>query len=563
MAFTATAQSGEFHYLVEFSLDSTTLRYADEDLTLKLSATAHAFYEGRLPQSGILVRDLGSFLEPKEVVNTYTVNIDNKDGVVGGLVVNNTWANRTARIYLGEGRNKANYSEIYKGYVAFPNGIRWDEAEAQVTVVDSRLRYRKYIPGVNSRFYATAPANAIAGTVVYPKVEPRYRSEPIPVIYGNWSSAAGSGAAVPCICIDTDTKEFKVAGHRLHSIDKYMLNAVRLNPRTQLVSFASTGVSLSAATFRLSGLAYDATTDTVSVNCKGVVTVNGTALEAPGAVLKHLLANYVGLTGSDFYGTAFQDFDDAAGIAEYKVRRRMAGEESSETVISELLNECNADMRFSGGQYSPKFRQLDLDSARLDVGESDIVLADESEERGEFAVEYDPDRFYTNYLKVSYDWDPVDNRYQNAMVAQLAKEVANVTAIVQRSMNFNWLHTAGGVEDRAMRELYVYSSEPAVVDLKLTRRAVLMDLADQFDLTYSAFSDRTFQVRRMEIDLGEMTVRVRAYDLFANQYGKWTSDTAPSWTAATDRQRADQGFWCDASGLADPGNPSSDISKWY
>lgn len=563
MAFTATGASGEFHYLVEFMLDSTTLRYADEDLTIQLTPTAAAFYEGRLPESGSLVRDLGSFLEPKEVVNTYSVGIDNRDGSIGALVVANTWANRNVRIYLGEGRHKTNYSEVYRGTVAFPNGIRWNDQSVDVTVVDARLRYRKYIPPVNDRFYQTVPTSAPAGTVAYPHIEPRYKATPIPVVYGNWCSTAGSGAAVPCICIDTTTKTFKVSGNRLQSIDKYMLNAVRLNTRTQLVSFASNGVSLSATTFRLSGVAYDATTDTMSVNCRGMMTVNGTLLEYPGAVLNNLLTRYVGLSGGDLNGTAFHDFDVAATTAEYKVRRRMAGEESSETLICELLNECNADMRFTTGQYSPKFRALDLDADRLNIREDDIVLAEEEEERGDFAVEYDPDRFYVNYLKASYDFDPVDERYQNAMVVKLAKEQANVTATVQRSMNFNWLHSAGGVEDRVLRELYLYSAEPAVVDLNLTRRGVLLDLADQFDLTYSSFEDRTFQVRRIEIDLGKMTARVRGYDLFANQFAKYTADDASAWSVATDQEKADQGFWVSDDGLADPGDPNSDVSKWY
>jgi hypothetical protein len=572
MAFTASGASGEFHYLAEVYLDGTTLRYADEDLSIRLWPTAGAFYEGRLPQSAVLVRDLGSFLEPKEVVSTYNMVIDNADSQVSPLLSTYTWANRPVRVYIGEGRDKANYSEIYRGNVAFPNGITRDQKSVQVTVVDSRLRYRKYIPPMETRFYDST-ADSRPGTP-YPKIELRNKAKPIPIVFGNWSSAAGSGASIPCICIDTnvtaapytpasEVKKFKIAGHRIKSIDKFLWNAVRLSYKTDLVSYASNGVSLSAGTFYLSGIPYNATTDTVAVNCKGLVTANVSLVEKPGETLRTLLTSYVGLSATDLNVTAFHTLDTTSDLSDYKLRRYLNGEESSETVIQELLNECACDMRFVRGKYSPKVRTLTQDSERLAFREDDIVVRSEDEEVGDYRVEYDPDRFYVNHLVVKYDYDPINDTYQGAVVARTQAEISDATAAVQRVMNFKWLHSSGGAIDRTIREISLYCVEPAVIETTFTRRATLLDLGDQIDLTYDSYNAYPFQVRHTELDLGNMTMKVRAYDLWANVLGKWTADSAPAWTIATVNGRKISGFFTDAAGLADPGDPYSARSTWY
>lgn len=551
MAFTATAQSGEFHYLAEFMLDSTTLRYADTDLLLKTGTYTGAFYQGRLGQSAVLSRNLGSFLQPRETINTFVLPVDNSDGVVSGVIRSATFANREVRLWIGEGKFKDNYSLVYRGTVAHPNGIRWNERAAEFTVVDKRASHRRYIPPPSQTFFLTT----------YPRVEGRYKYTPIPVVYGDFSSAAASGVAIPVACSDTSTLKFKVASHALKSVDKFMLNGVRLNPRTAVVSFASTGVSLSDASFYLSGQAYNATTDTLSVNCQGIQSANGTLLTLAPDVMKNMLTAYLGVSGGDLNGTAFNDW--ATDGDAYQVRRFIRTSTSSEILLSELLAETQTDLRFVNGQYSPKLRQPDVISSRLAIGEADIILADQQQEVADFAVDNDPDRLYTNYIKARWQWDPANGQFVSSKIVSADSAEDDVLGRYERSMDFNWMYQSSEVDNRVARELYIYSTEPVTVELGLARRAILQDLADQIDLTYNAFTAKTLQIRALDINLGQMTARVRGYDVFSTGFGKWTADGAPTYSAATPAQRLESGYWCNAAGLANGGIPTSDISRWY
>jgi len=204
VAFSASGKSGEYHMLVEFMLDSTTLRYADEDLSVQQSNTTGYFYAGRVLPGGVLVRDLGTFLEPHESVQNYEVTIDNTDGHAQDLINLHTFANRRARIWLGEGSRKSQYSEVFSGFVAHPNGVSWDEDAAQFTIIDQRVRHRRTLPV--SRFTA------------FPTIEQKGKNQPIPIIYGDWSLSAGSGngsLSIPVICNDmvASQKRFKIADH--------------------------------------------------------------------------------------------------------------------------------------------------------------------------------------------------------------------------------------------------------------------------------------------------------------------------------------------------------------
>jgi hypothetical protein len=550
--FSATGQSGDFHYLVEFLLDSTTLNYADEDLSLRDGAVTGAFYSGRLPPEGTLTRTLGTFIEPRESVDAFDVPLDNSDNSLAELINNSTFANREVRIWLGEGNNKANYSRVFTGFVAHPNGISWDERQARFTVIDKRIKDRKVLPLAASKFT----------TDVFPNIEKKNKATPIPIVYGNWSSLAASGVSIPCVCTDQRAtgSSFQFASHGIKSVDRFLKNASVLTGRSGAANSVKP-VSLATATFDISGYAYNATSDTVSVNCQGLQSANSTLYELPGDILRNLLTSYLGLTTSDINGSSFNELSTkTSGVS---CRRFIKTETASDTVITELLNETQIDLRFVNGQYDPKFRKLDSSSTRTDYQESDIVLIDEDNEQADFNVTYDPDRFYTNQIPANYQYDPIDAKFLNATTLNNTSAILRDEATVERVMNFYWLFDKTIVENRIRRELVVFSTEPPSIDLTLTRRAMLKNLGDQVDITYNIFDNNSFQIRRMETNLGTMTTRIQAYDIFTDSWGGWAADGSPAWAAASINQRQDQGFWCDALGRADPADANSDLSKWY
>ena len=551
MAFVASGKSGEYHMLVEFVLDSTTLRYADEDLSIQQSNTTGFFYAGRIAGGGTLVRNLGTFLEPHETVQNFDVSVDNSDGHAQNLINLHTFSNRKVRVWLGEGDKKSQYSEVFTGFVAHPNGVSWDEDEATFTVIDQRIKHRRTLPA--SRFTA------------FPQIEPKGKNQTIPIVYGDWTVGAGGGGngslAIPVICnnMTASQKRFKVCDHGLHSITRYLRNGVALNATTQI-----NNICLTNGTFRIAtAVAYSGTTDTIAVNCKGIKTVNGTLIEEPMDVLRNIQTAWLGLTATDLNITAYGDAQNTSGTGSEVVRRFISAELSSEQLIKELLNESQIDMRFVGGKYSPKYRTLDLESARTDFRESDIMLADLQTEKADFGVWKDPDRFYANKVRSYYRYDPVNTLYDGSYTRQITAAVAEASAVVERMMQFDWYYRTSETELRVDRELATFTKEPVNIQFRAGPRALLLNLADQIDLTYNIFTERVVQVRRIETDLFGMTSRLSGFNLFMLGLGRWTSDTAPTWNAATQTERDSQGFWCDSNGFASASDTSSqNVSRW-
>ena len=561
MAFNLTgAGSGEFHYLAEIFLSGTTLRYADEDLSLVVSGGATGyFYAGKLPAGGVLVRDLGTFLEAKEAITNLDLTVDNSDGAQSTIINTYVLANKEVRVFLGEGEYRSGYSEVYRGNIARPNGVRWDDDAATYTVIDKRIKDRRYLP-----------LTTFSVTGAYPNVEARYKNTKVPIVFGNWSSAAGTsaelakGLTVPAVMSSTLTRTFTVAAHGLKGIDRILKNSVVLNPGQWI------NKNLTAATFRITGVAYDATTDIMSVNCQGIATIGGSLIEKPGRVLRSLYTTFLGLTSGDLDLTAISDVDTASGNE--VVRRFIDTEISSETLCAELLNESNTDLRFVRGKYSPKYRSMDLAAGTVQIYEDDLIARSEVPERAEFSVERDPDRFYANRIRSQWRYDPINGVYnvgaQGSTPAYMVNDIAKQSehgSVVERLLDFDWYYDDTLTKARVQRELSIFTKETLNIRLGLTRRAMGINPADQVRLNYDVFSNRAVQIRRVENNFDDMTTRLSGFNLFMLGMGRWANDTDPSWSMASLDQRAAQGFWCDATGWASSAaDPTSYLaSRWY
>lgn len=540
MAFAPTGAPNAYHVLVEFALDSTTLRYADEDLSIQSSATAGAYYEGRLTRTGTIRRQLNSVLEPRERIETYDVILDNRDLVLARLLTVCTFANREVNIWLGTGVCKASYSNVFPAAVVHPNGITWDEDEATITVADRRLKDRKILP-LNK--YTTTD---------WPHLEPRAVAQPRPIWYGDWRSTVGDGLAVPATCVNTSTKTFRVADHGVLQVERVLKNAAALNLTTQV-----TGLNLTLAQFSLSGVSYDATSDIVSVNGQGIKTAAGTCIQDPAMVLKDLQTRFCGVSSAAINGTAYHTLDANLTFA---VRRFINQTDSTETYIGQLLNESNIDLRFVAGQYAPRWRILDLAAERTDFWEDD-VLTDQTE-KADFRVEYDPERYYCNQIRARGAWDPVDERYTQSNTANLTTEQRNVCAVIAREWDLQWLYDPDDIAERIGNEVSTYGANPLTVHVGLGPRALMLNLADQIDLTYSILTERPLSLRYIETNLVDMTVRARGDDVYyLGGVGRWAGDGAASYATAPS---GDIGYWSNSVGYIVTGSPgTANRSRWY
>ena len=540
MAFTATAAPGEYHVLVEFVLDSTTLRYADEDLSIQSSNTVGHFYEGRLSRAGTIRRQLNSVLEPRERIETWDCVLDNRDLALAQLINVCTFANRDVNVWLGQGITKGSYSNVFPAAVVHPNGITWDEDEAVITVADRRLKDRRILP------------LAVYTTASFANLEPRSVGVPQPIWYGDWRYNSGTQLAIPANCVNTLTQTFRVAGHKVGQIQRVLKNAVALNLTTQV-----SGISLSTSQFSLVGQTYNACTDIISVNGRGFVTANASTIERPAETLKHLQTYWCGVSSSAQNGTAYHTVD---GQVSFSVARHIAEQDSTETYTGELLNENNIDLRFVAGQYAPRWRILDLEADRVDFYENDILHDDT--EKADFRVEYDPERYYCNQVRARGAWDPVDERYTQTNTANMTTEQRVIGATVTREWDLHWLYDPDLIAERIGNEVAMYGNNPMTVNVGLGGRALMKNLADQIDLTYSILTQRPLSLRYIETNLVDMTVKARGDDVYyLGGVGRWAGDSAVSYATAPS---GDIGYWCNSVGYIVTGSPgTANRSRWY
>jgi hypothetical protein len=77
---------------------------------------------------------------------------------------------------------------------------------------------------------------------------------------------------------------------------------------------------------------------------------------------------------------------------------------------------------------------------------------------------------------------------------------------------------------------------------------------------------QTFQILTIEKHLAENRVGLKLDNLNGTAYlvGMWCADAAPAWSAASEQQRLEQGFWTDDDGLVVPGDwATADKSVWW
>lgn len=174
------------------------------------------------------------------------------------------------------------------------------------------------------------------------------------------------------------------------------------------------------------------------------------------------------------------------------------------------------------------------------------VLYDENPaKKGSFEVEtvtHDA----TRYLNSSENYLKIETYLKNSSDAQL---------IAQR---INFLYRGINVEiDFAERGIRMMDHE-LYQRVKVTKTRA--------SSTAGTLTSRLMELLEIEKDFVTPRVTGRLGDLrgLVDVIGKWTEATAPTWSAATDEEKAASGFWTDANGLADASDlESAGVSRWW
>jgi hypothetical protein len=518
MTFIPT-NSGEYHLIAQIYLTGLTLYYADSNLSM---SDGH-YYDGRMSASA-LSRAFSSFTEPTQRQSTITITLRDEDLTIRQLLDTYVWGNRRVKLYIGKGRNLSDYKLEFNGLIKYPDGIDFDLEKVNIQLRDSR----------NSD-WVILPANKFWKTD-YPHLEDAAEGQPIPIAYG-----AFSYLPMPVRCIDTTLNEFKIADHAIVDILQVYLNGDPVN---------NTNENLTLATFRIS--AYDPASDVVTVSFLGKLT-GYTSFTDPISVLYDLL-DYENVLSENI---DFETLDELAiEFKDFRCRRYINEEISSNTLIEDLAIECGFDVFIIDGRYTARSRcpQLITD---LDIDEMSILT-------DSFKVETDPESLYANKINCYYSYSPQIRDYLLMGQENNIYEQGRLGQIIPRTINFKWLYQKSDVYIVAQRLLMLYSREINVIQITALGDAILLDLADHVGITFGHYFRRPMMIREVTKNFDVMSCTIYGYDMIKHMLpGYWTDDDAPSYEDATPEQRAIMGYWTNDIGEAKPGDPDSVKSCWW
>ena len=543
MALNTTSAIQEWRQLVEITLTGKTLRYSRDPVIFDDGT----LYESRLLSMSTMTLSAGQLLEPRVTMPRMSIELDNADNEIATLLDTYEWGNQTVTIKLGQGTAPADYTTVFVGTIQYPGGVSFDDTSARFELDDKRQKDERVLP--KTKFFATTYAN----------VEEKSRNLAIPLVYGDWRTSAAGGEKVPCYCINTSTRQFKIAAHALKSIDNIYKNG-------SAATIAST--DLANGEFVMTD-AYDQTTDIVTANVRGAThdgSASGTLLEQLPDIVQDILTTQLGVTSGNIDSTAFDAWE--SNLGDVKTRRHISAETSSNTIITEALVEGFADLIIVDGKYTPKYRLAgltDLDTYR------DFDMVSSSDGIKQFSVQRDPERITLNQIVAEYRYDPTNLKYAGRFDLEDSAAIALVGTRRRRRMKYQWIYIDADAETRAERELYTFSDELEMATVGIGPRAMTKIPTDQFRLIYSKYTDASgygvpFMIRDISVDFNNMRTQVRGWNILTLAAGRYTAATAPNWTSSTLAQREEHGFWTDADGFADPaGTPdaTSKSSRWF
>ena len=471
--------------------------------------------------------------DPKVVAARQSISIDNSDDQYTTYFDDYTWISRAVTIKAGQGTTAADYETVHTGRVLVSGGVSFTEQAMVVNIDDDRNKDADVLPP--NKFF----------TSTYPNVEDKSATQPIPIVYGDWSASQGA-ERVPAFQIDSTVGtggKFKWAGHAVKDLESVWLDDGTGAPTSVAFSAENNG----DATFTLD-VAYAPDTDTVTVHGKGATddgTASGTLLTTLPDIVTDILETWLSVPSGNINSAQFTAWKNNLGVAD-EARRWIGADISSNTLLSEAMVEGFGDLIIKDGKYYPVYRIVPL--TNLDVFRDADVRTDGGG-RKVYQVVSDPEQNYLNKVAADYAYNPATGRYTRFEDSDTA-EITDAGTTERRRVKYNWLYKQVGAESRAERELYNFSTITEMVSLNLGPRALTKEPTDMIRLVYGKYSDEAgtpLQVRKISKDFKAMAARVTAWNVAALAIGRWTSDTAPTFAASNDLEKEENGHWTDAA----------------
>ena len=490
-----------------------------------------------------------------------TISLDNTDKLFDKLSAVWNWKNKAARVRFG--LDDIALTEYATARELLVDDIAPTEQAFTLELIEKVDVWRRRFP--ITPHFGSGLGEGVIGTRV-------------PVLYGQKTDI------IPDLVDDEDSTPnewvYRIADHtkqQLYSVDTvYAINRSSGN-RQQLTLTTHYTVNLTNCTITINddwtvgGIEEVEEVYEIRCDAKGISVAElswGTSptsadyLKWPGEIAKHILLTYLSYAESDLDLPSFTDADTAAPFA-------LGFWVKGETTVREVLRVIE---KSSMSYVRPK-KDGTIEYYVWDPwtgSAAAIELSDEDFSRFKSDV-----KITTVYYKtqVRYDENPAKlGSFQIETVTATAVDHLNKNA--QELTIDTYLRNSSDAQLLAQRINFLYQG--INIEYNFTERGIRLmnhELNQRVRITKTraptasgVLTSRLMEVLELDRDFVMPQVSGRLGDLkgLADIVGKWTATDAPTWSAATDEEKADSGFWCNASGLADATDPNSkDVSLWW
>ena len=578
-------------------------RYTPEDINF--SDGKHG--DGRLQDlSAVIDKDLGAAEQSRAVFADFDVIFDDPDATIYAEATGNLWSNATCRVYLGEGDDWTTYVEVFRGVVVFPGMVSRTSTQTSVKIRDKRNKDARTLPlgsysstafdpvdavsadqtsqtfidvYDSSRFYVgmllevagddnsgdgyrvtgipSATRVDISETLTtttgeaitplhYADLEQKSEGRAIPILYGDWSTAAGQ-QMVPVTCIDTVNSKFKICDNAIVDLSLASGNGgkvIKVAPDGETdVTADIINVDYNRGTFQFDVTPYDDATDDVYVNVQGSTddgTKDGTLITAVTGQWEDILKQWMAQADADIDQTALTAWKaDVADLG----RIHISTSESTDDLLSAIYLDTFSDGDFRAGKYYPIFRRVSTDSSATEYDATDIIDdgINDGPERPRYSFSTDP-QLYLNRANYRYSFDPREGFFALSGRSDRFGEQAARGAVRSRELDFRFLYVKDEVSLRASREMVVFANDIETLQVTFTDRALTLNLGDNFLLTFDVFTKQQFVIRRISYDIAAVTAEIEAWNVSDLGVSRWTADSDPTYLLSTPAQRGRTAF---------------------
>jgi len=391
----------------------------------------------------------------------------------------------------------------------------------------------------------------------YPNLDPDAEGRPIPYYYGSYTVA--QAPVVTCIntAYASNTYQFKICDHAIKSITQVYYD---LDDGNGWQSIGHANEDLTNATFTIVLASFVVGTTKVKVAFDGKHS-GGTLYEKGPHIVEDLLTNVLGYAARDLLASSFTASKNESNMI---LNVPIETETEALTIIERI---CQSDMAFFDEDADGKLRYRTwkpyYSGAHTELKDYDFldipqVTEDNKQLYSKVSIGYS---YYCSTKEYLYhDETSTESEYKYGRSEQLKLDTyirgsADATILGQR-----------------LKLLMKDPTTKLKVKLKLPVIDQLLGDKVQITMARSPFSEssgwdkRYFEINSRRINCFPVINSLELFDLkeFGSDIGYWTSDTAVSWSTASDAQKAVSGFWCDSSGYADPADSESKgVSNWW